>query len=75
MFKESYKLYPGERASEAKPSGLQYSPGMNKYTFKITLDNGFEEKNIPIPLHRWNTAVIDIDWENEEGIIVMVYTV
>lgn len=28
MFKESYKLYPGERASEAKPSGLQYSTGM-----------------------------------------------
>ncbi len=25
IFKESYKLYPGERASEAKPSGLQYS--------------------------------------------------
>ena len=75
IFKESYKLYPGERASEAKPSGLQYSTGMKKYTFKITLDNGIEEKNIPISLHRWSTAVIDIDWENEDPILIMVYTV
>ncbi|AKB22973.1 hypothetical protein MSWH1_2702 [Methanosarcina sp. WH1] len=75
IFKESYKLYPGERASEAKPSGLQYSTGMKKYTFKITLDNEFEEKNIPVSLHRWSTAVIDIDSENEDPILIMVYTV
>jgi hypothetical protein len=75
MLKESYKLYPGEGASEAKPSGLLYSIGMKKYTFKITLDNGIEEKTISVSLHRWSTAVIDINSENEDPIMIMIETV
>ncbi|AKB27207.1 hypothetical protein MSSIT_0488 [Methanosarcina siciliae T4/M] len=75
IFEESYKLYPDERASEAKPFDLQYSTGMKKYTFKITLDNGVEEETIPVSLHRWSTAVIDINWENEDPIMIMLSTV
>ncbi|WP_440945956.1 hypothetical protein ACSAZL_17975 [Methanosarcina sp. T3] len=75
MFKESYKLYPDERVSEAKPFSLLYSIGMKKYTFKITLDNGIEEETLSVPLHRWSTAVIDIDSENEDPIMIMMETV
>ena len=75
IIKESYNLYPDESVSEAKPFSLLYSIGMKNYTFKITLDNGVEEKTIPVSLHRWSTAVIDIDWENEDPILIMVYTV
>lgn len=75
MLKESYKLYPGERTSEAKPPGLLYSIGMKKYTFKISLDDGIEEKTTSVSLHCWSTAVIDIDRENEDPIMIIIITV
>ena len=72
MFKESYKLYPDERASEAKPFSLLYSVGMKNYTFKITPDNGVKEETIPVSLHRWSTPIIVIDWDNEAPIMIMI---
>ena len=71
MFKESYKLYPDESVLEAKPFSLLYSIGMKNYTFKITLDNGVEEKTIPVSLHRWSTPIIVIDWDNEAPIMMI----
>ncbi|MDD3246940.1 MAG: hypothetical protein PHF18_08845 [Methanosarcina sp.] len=75
IFKESYKLYPDERASEAKPFDLLYSTGMKNYTFRITLDNGVLEETIPVSLHRWSTPIIVIDWDNEAPIMIMIETV
>jgi hypothetical protein len=75
MFKESYKLYPDESVSEAKPFSLLYSIGTKNYTFKITLDNGVEEETIPVSLHRWSTPIIVIDWDNEAPIMIMIGTV
>lgn len=72
MFKESYKLYPDESVSEAKPFSLLYSIGMKNYTFKITLDNGVEEETIPVSLHRWSTPIIVIDRDNEAPIMIMI---
>lgn len=75
IFRKSYNIYPDESVSEAKPFDLVYSMGMKNYIFKITLDNGVEEKTIPVSLHRWSTAIIDIDWENEDPIMIMIQTV
>lgn len=75
IIKESYNLYPDESVSEAKPFSLLYSIGMKNYTFKITLDNGVEEKTIPVSLHRWSTPIIVIDWDNEAPIMIMIGTV
>ncbi|PAV13584.1 hypothetical protein ASJ81_17260 [Methanosarcina spelaei] len=72
MFKESYKLYPDESVSEAKPFSLLYSIGTKNYTFKITLDNGVEEETIPVSLHRWSTPIIVIDRDNEAPIMIMI---
>jgi hypothetical protein len=72
IFKESYKLYPNERISKAKPFDLLYSTRMKNYTFRITLDNGVEEETIPISLHRLSTPIIVIDWDNEAPIMIMI---
>lgn len=72
IFKESYKLHPNETISEAKPFSLLYSIYMKEYTFRTTLDNGTEESTITITLHRWSTAIIVIDWENEDPIMIMM---
>ncbi|WP_269850343.1 hypothetical protein [Methanosarcina horonobensis] len=72
IFKESYRLHPNETIYEAKPSSLLHSVNMKEYTFRTTLDNGTEEANVSIPLHRWSTAIIVIDWENRYPITTMV---
>lgn len=72
IFKESCRLYPNETIYEAKPFSLLHSVNMKEYTFRTTLDNGTEEANVSVPLHRWSTAIIVIDWENRYPITTMV---
>jgi len=75
VFKESYKLYPNESVSKAKPFNLRSSFESKEYTFRIILDNGFAEETTSVSLNRWSTATIDIYWDHETPIIIGITAV
>ena len=75
ILKETYTPGPDEKVSEKKPFSLRSSIEMKKYTFRITLDNGTVEKEVPVSLNRWSTVFIHVYQESESPIMIDMITV